>query len=160
MYCTVQYKQVDNKSAGWLGPRKGRSSRKPENQSLQGGVMNRLAGLFMKTGVIYALLGFSLGIFMAAGKDFTLRSVHTHLNLIGWASMAVYAMYYQLVPVASAMRTAKVHFWVANTGLVVLTVSVGMLASGYAAAEAGAALGSIVTLASLLLFIFIVFKSS
>lgn len=122
--------------------------------------MNKLAGLFMKAGVIYALVGFALGIFMAASTDFTLRSVHSHLNLIGWVTMAVYALYYQLVPAASAMRTAKVHFWTANAGLLVMTASVGLLASGFGAAEAGAAIGSIITLVSILLFIFIVFRSS
>lgn len=122
--------------------------------------MNKLAGIFMKAGVIYALAGFALGLIMAAGKDFTLRPVHTHLNLIGWVSMAIYAMYYQLVPSASTMGAARAHFWLANFGLLLMTVSVGLLVSGHEAAEAGAAAGSIVSLASLALFIFIVFKSA
>jgi len=122
--------------------------------------MHKLAGFFMKAGVFYALVGFALGLFMAANKDFTLRSAHSHLNLIGWVTMAIYALYYQLVPAASAMRAAKVHFWIANAGLLVMTVSVGLLASGYEAAEAGAAVGSIVTLASVALFMFIVFKTA
>lgn len=122
--------------------------------------MNKLAGLFMKTGVIYALMGFALGLYMAASKDFALRSVHSHLNLIGWMTMAVYAMYYQLVPAASTMRTAWVHFWAANAGLLVMTASLWLLVSGFGAAEAGAAIGSIITLASIPLFVFVVFRSA
>jgi len=121
--------------------------------------MNKLAGFFMKAGVIYALFAFSLGLFMAASKNFTLRPVHTHLNLIGWLSMAVFAFYYQLVPPASVTGVAKAHFWLANAGVILMTVSVGLIVSGYEAAEA-AATGSILTLASLALFIFIVFRAS
>jgi len=122
--------------------------------------MNRMAGLFMKSAVIYALAGFALGVFMGAGHDFSLRSVHSHLNLVGWASMAVCAMYYQLVPAAAGLRVAKAHFYLANIGLLVMTIALGFLASGYAAAEAGAAIGSILTLVSILLFVFVVFKSA
>lgn len=122
--------------------------------------MNKLAGYFMKAGVIYALLGFALGIIMAASKDFTLRSVHTHLNVIGWASMAVFALYYQMVPSAAASGVAKGHFLLANAGLLLMTVSVGLLASGFGEAEAGAAAGSIAMLTSMALFAVIVFKYS
>jgi len=114
----------------------------------------------MKAAVLYALTGFALGMFMGAKQDFTLRSVHSHINLLGWVSMAICAAYYQLVPAAAAMRVSKVHFWVANAGMLVLTISVGLLASGYEAAGAGAAAGSLVTLASAALFTYIVFKSA
>ncbi len=121
--------------------------------------MNKLAGHFMKSGVIYALAGFALGLVMAASKDFTLRSVHTHLNLIGWASMAIYALYYQMVPSAAARASAVVHLWLANAGLLVLTFSLVLLVSGVAAAEAGAAAGSMLSLGAMTLFVFIVFRT-
>lgn len=122
--------------------------------------MNKLAGNFMKAGVIYALAGFTLGLVMAATHSFELRSVHTHLNLVGWASMAIYAVFYQLVPSASKLAAARVHFWTANIGLVVLSASVALLSMRVGGAEPGAAIGSVVTLASLLLFTYIVFRSS
>lgn len=122
--------------------------------------MNKLAGNFMKAAVIYALIGFTLGLIMAATHNFELRSVHTHLNLIGWTSMAVYAMFYQLVPSASNLSLARVHFWAANIGLIILSVSVAALAMRSGAAEPGAAIGSVITLASFLLFTIIVFRSS
>lgn len=122
--------------------------------------MNKTAGNFMKAGVIYALVGFTVGVAMGATHDFALKSVHTHLNLIGWASMAIYAMYYQLVPAAASSALAKAHFWLANLGLVVLTASVGLLSTGVRAAEPGAAVGSMVSLASLLLFTYIVFRTA
>lgn len=122
--------------------------------------MNGTAANFMKAGLIYALAGVTLGVAMAASENFTLRSVHTHLNLIGWATMAIYAVYYQLVPEAARLGSARAHFWMANAGLIVLTGAVALLVSGVKAAAPGAAVGSIITLASLALFTFIVFKTS
>lgn len=122
--------------------------------------MNKLAGNFMKAAVLYALIGFTVGLAMAATHNFVLRSVHTHLNLIGWASMAIYAVFYQLVPAASSTGLARVHFWTSNAGLIVLSVSVALLSMGAGAAEPGAAVGSIITLVSLVLFTYIVFKSA
>lgn len=122
--------------------------------------MVKIAGIFMKAGVIYALIGFAMGIAMGATKNFEMKSAHTHLNLIGWIAMAVYAIYYQLVPEAANMGIAKVHFWLANIGLLVLTVSIILIVKGFEAAETGAAAGSLISLISLMLFVFIVFKTA
>lgn len=121
--------------------------------------MNRTAGNFMKAGVIYALAGFILGIAMAASHEFSLRPVHTHLNLLGWASMAIYAVYYQFSPEASRSSLARAHFWLANAGLVVMSASIALLSAGVGAAEPGAAAGSLALLASLVLFAVIVFRN-
>jgi cbb3-type cytochrome oxidase subunit 1 len=122
--------------------------------------MNKLAGNFMKAAVLYALIGFTAGVVMGATHDFQFRSVHTHLNLIGWASMAIYAVFYQLVPEATRMGLARVHFWAANAGLIVLSVSVALISRNVEAAAPGAAAGSLITLVSLFLFTYIVFKSA
>lgn len=122
--------------------------------------MNQMAGNFMKAAAVYALIGFTVGVVMGATHDFQLRSVHTHLNLIGWASMAIYAVFYQLVPAASRMGLARVHFWAANIGLIILSVSIALISGNVGAAAPGAAAGSIITLVSLVLFTYIVFKSA
>jgi len=121
--------------------------------------MRKTAGYFMKAAVIYALIGFLAGILMAGRQDFALRSVHSHLNLLGWVTMAVYAFYYQVAPAASGSALARVHYWLANAGLVILSAALVLLSQGMKAAEPGAAIGSLITLASLLLFAYIVFKT-
>lgn len=122
--------------------------------------MEKTAGLFMKAGVLYALAGFSLGLLMGATQNFVMTSVHVHLSVIGWLSMAAFAMYYHLVPAAARGRAAKAHFLIANIGVLVLTASLALLVSGVGAAEAGAAIGSVVTVFSLLIFACIVFKTA
>lgn len=122
--------------------------------------MNRLAGYFMKAAVIYGIIGFALGVYMGANHQFAFRSIHSHLSLLGWATFAVCAFYYQIVPSAAGLRLAKVHFWAANIGLVVLTMSLVLLTKGVAGAEPGAAAGSVISFAGLAMFLYVVFSTS
>src|SRR5512147_2390018 len=122
--------------------------------------MNRMAGYFMKAAVIYGIIGFALGVYMGANHKYALRSMHSHLGLLGWVTFAVCALYYQLVPSAAKMALAKVHFWAANVGLVVLIVSLVLLSAGVTAASPSAAAGSVITFAGMAVFLFVVFSTS
>jgi hypothetical protein len=53
--------------------------------------MNRMAGYFMRSAVSIVLMGFALGVYMGAHHDFALRSTHSHLSLLGWATFGVCA---------------------------------------------------------------------
>jgi hypothetical protein len=57
--------------------------------------MNKMAGYFMKAAVIYGVIGFALGVYMGANHAYALRSVHSHLNLLGWNTFVISAFYYQ-----------------------------------------------------------------
>ncbi len=122
--------------------------------------MNRMAGYFMKAAVIYGIIGFALGTWMGANHDFAFRSIHSHLSLLGWATFAVCALYYQMVPAAAGLKLARVHFWAANIGLVVLILSLVLLIRGVGAAEPGAAAGSMISFAGLTMFLYVVFRTS
>ena len=122
--------------------------------------MNRMAGYFMKSAVIYGLMGFALGVYMGANHEFALRSTHSHLSLLGWATFGVCALYYQLVPAAANLALAKIHFWTANAGLIMLVTSLVLLSRGVSAAESGAAAGSVISFAGLAIFLYVVFRTS
>ena len=51
--------------------------------------MSKISVAFFGAAVLYALLGMSLGMFMGATEDFTLAPVHAHINLLGWATLAL-----------------------------------------------------------------------
>jgi len=121
--------------------------------------MNRNAEYFMKAAVLYGLAGIVLGMVMASSHDFGVRSVHAHLSLLGWVTMALYAIYYQLVPQAADAGAAKAQFWFANFGVVTLSASVALITRGYVSAEAGAAVGSIALLVSMLIFAYVIFTA-
>jgi len=60
---------------------------------------------------LYLIVGVGLGLYMGITTTFTLTPVHAHLNLLGWASMAVMALIYKSYPDAGGTALAKVHFW-------------------------------------------------
>jgi len=107
---------------------------------------------FLRMAVIYALLGVTLGIVMAASHDHTLTPLHAHLNLLGWASMALFGLWYRSAPAAADTRMAKIHFWAHNIALPVLMVALAMLLNGNNAVEPILALASIVVGLGLICF--------
>lgn len=120
--------------------------------------MNRMAGYFVKAAVIYGVLGFALGVYMGASHEYATRSIHSHLGLLGWVTFGICGLYYQAVPASAARPLATIHFWTANIGLVTLAASLLLLSRGIAQAEAGAAAGSVISLAGLAVFLVVVFS--
>jgi hypothetical protein len=46
---------------------------------------------------------------MAATHDFTPMSVHAHMSLLGWASLALFGLVYHACPQLAERRMAKLH---------------------------------------------------
>jgi hypothetical protein len=110
--------------------------------------------IWLKLAVMYLMIGIALGIAMGASENLTLRSVHAHVNLLGWATMALAGLIYSVFPQAGMSRLAKIHFWLHNISLPVMLVALSFLMLGnkqavpaLGAAEIVAALG-IVTFAA------------
>jgi hypothetical protein len=102
-----------------------------------------MSNRFLRLAVLYLIAGISLGIYMAASNDHTLKPVHAHLNLLGWASLALFGLLYRALPQAAETGLAKVHFWVYNLALPVLMVVLALFLKGNAAIEPVLAVGSI-----------------
>ncbi|MCH6266553.1 hypothetical protein [Neobacillus citreus] len=49
---------------------------------------------FLKVASIYFTIGVLAGITMAIIHDFRLASVHAHINMLGWVSMAIFGLIY------------------------------------------------------------------
>lgn len=80
---------------------------------------------------VYFSLALMLGLFMSVSADHSLRSVHAHLHLVGWLSMAMIGVVYHFFPRAGASLLAAVQFWMYQTGLPLLGLgSVLVLLSG------------------------------
>ena len=58
--------------------------------------MPRVSAAFFLMGILFVFAGMALGQFMAASHDMMLAPVHAHLNLLGWATMALYGTFYAL----------------------------------------------------------------
>jgi hypothetical protein len=92
---------------------------------------NSSAGIiWIKLSVVYLLLGIAMGIGMGASEDFRLHAVHAHINLLGWATMALAGLIYTVFPAAGESKLAKVHFWALNIALPVMMATLTMLLLG------------------------------
>lgn len=110
-----------------------------------------LAPAFIKLAVLYFTIGVVLGNYMGATLDFALRTVHVHINLLGWASLALAGLIYTLYPVAANSRLALWHFWIATVVLPVFFIALAMMMRGVKGVEpvvgiAAAAMGLAVVL--------------
>ena len=61
---------------------------------------------------------------MGVNEDLQLVAVHTHINLVGWASLALFGVIYRLYPELAASRLALVHFWLSAPSAVVFPVGI------------------------------------
>ncbi|MDU8910113.1 hypothetical protein [Aestuariicoccus sp. MJ-SS9] len=119
--------------------------------------MKGLAFAFMLLAVLSVVIGMIWGIQMSAGGDHTLSPAHAHLNLLGWVGMAIFAVYYHLVPQAASGWLAKAHFAAALAGLVLIVP--GIVMAIQQTGETLAKLGSVLSLLSMLLFLAVVWRS-
>jgi hypothetical protein len=62
---------------------------------------------------------------MGAREDFQLVPVHAHLNLAGWASLALFGLTYRSYPQLAATKLARYHFIVSGTASVLLPIGIG-----------------------------------
>lgn len=118
--------------------------------------MKGVAFYFFATGVVAVTLGMAWGIQMSASGDHAMSGAHAHLNLIGWVTFGLFGVYYHLVPAAAEARLALIHYLVALAGLVLMIGGLVVLFSG--GADTIVVIGSFLTAASMLIFLFTVFR--
>ncbi|KKK38042.1 cytochrome c oxidase [Mesobacillus campisalis] len=114
---------------------------------------------FFKIAVVYFVIAIILGIVMGITHDFSLTSVHAHLNLLGWVSMALFGIFYHLYPQAGKGGLAKTHFWLHNLGLPLMQGGISaMTFTGNESLVVLAIIGSLVVVLGGILFALNVFK--
>ena len=113
---------------------------------------------FLRIAVVYALVAMVLGLVMGISEDHTQAPTHAHLNLVGWVSMAIYALVYRQYPAAAQSRLAPAHFWIANVGALLLTLGVYILMAGMSSLMFIVISGSIITILGMLIFAVIVYS--
>jgi hypothetical protein len=79
----------------------------------------------IKLAVLYLVLGMTIGIGMGISNDFLLRPVHAHVNLLGFAVLAVAAFVFHAFPDLARTRLATAWFWLYN---IAMPVGLGALA--------------------------------
>jgi hypothetical protein len=63
----------------------------------------------IKIAAVYLVAGVTMGIVMGITHEFVLAPVHAHINLLGWATLALMGVVYHVHPAAAETRLAAVH---------------------------------------------------
>lgn len=117
----------------------------------------RIDAWFIKASVIWLAVGMLMGISMAASHDFSLHPAHAHINLVGWATMALYGLIYRAWPEMAEGALPKLQFWVALAGAILMPIGIVGSIRQMAWGEPVAIAGSLLTALALLLFAWVVF---
>jgi len=113
--------------------------------------MSRLALAFFTAAAICALGGMIWGIVMAASNDHSMMPAHAHLNLLGWATLALMGTFYSLTGRSGALGWAN--FYISTLAVIVTIPSLAMVLQGKTNMEAGATAGAFLALLGMLTFL-------
>ncbi|MDT9600573.1 hypothetical protein [Sphingosinicella rhizophila] len=114
--------------------------------------MNRYDLQFLLLATLSLIVGVVLGIVMAATQDFQLRPVHAHINLVGWASLALFGLAYRVYPVLATRRLARLHLLLSGSAAVLMPG--GITLAVLVRSEALAMIASVLWLAGAIVFLF------
>ena len=101
----------------------------------------------LQMSVLYLIVGILMGVGMGLTQNFTLKDVHAHVNLLGWATMGLMGLIYKAYPDAAATTLAKVHFWLHSIGFPLMMIALSCLL--LVTPEVGPALGILAILTGL-----------
>ena len=119
----------------------------------------KASSLSFKAAVLFVLAGMAWGMQMAISGDHSTYPAHAHLNLLGWVSLFLIGIYYRMHPALERTRSAFVQIWVWIVGVIVQAIGVALVHTGNDKAEPAAAGGSLLVVLSMLLFVWMVFRS-
>ena len=83
---------------------------------------------------------------------------HAHLNLLGWVSLFLFGLFYHLHPAIDRSRAAMIQVAILIVGTIILTIGVGLVRTGHQSGDPIAAIGSLIVLAGMLLFGWLVLR--
>lgn len=92
--------------------------------------MSRICKAFFATAVIYGLAGMVLGVMMGKSGDHSAMPLHAHINLLGWASLALMGAFYGIAGGHASARLAWGVFALSNVGNLMLLSQLASIVQG------------------------------
>ena len=114
--------------------------------------------LCFRAAILLVLTGMLWGIAMGISEDHSTMPAHAHLNLLGWVSLFLFGIYYHLHPTVDRSRLATVQVWTWIAGTIMMAIGVGLVHSGRKIGDPIAAISSLLVLADMLVFGWLVFR--
>ncbi|HEV7180635.1 MAG TPA: hypothetical protein VGN11_12245 [Candidatus Baltobacteraceae bacterium] len=110
---------------------------------------------FIRISLAYIVIGVIFGLIIGISEKLAFANVHAHINLLGWATLALAGIIYTLFPAAGNSRLAVAHFWLHNIGLPIFMVGLYIVDSGNLSGGIPAtSTGAIITILGILCFAF------
>lgn len=79
---------------------------------------------WIRIAVVYLLIGVLFGLFMHSTIQLQWKSVHAHINLVGWLTTATFGIIYSLYPKMASSKLGVIHFWIHNLGVPLLLLGI------------------------------------
>lgn len=114
---------------------------------------NSVGFKLLKIATLYMMAGLILGLVMGISHSLAFITLHSHISLLGWLTMAVTGLVYVVAPRCDGNRLAQLHFWLHNLGLPLMIL--GLVWKEYSAGpqvETVLGVGSTVLAVALLIF--------
>lgn len=108
----------------------------------------------IKIAAVYFVIGVLLGMYMSISHSYTYSSIHEHINLLGWASLALAGIVYYLFPATAESAAGKVHFWLHNIGLPIMMIGLFLLMNGAESVEPVIAVGGVLVTLGIVVFLY------
>jgi hypothetical protein len=118
-----------------------------------------LARLWILLAVCYLIVGVAFGIGMGATEKLQYAPVHAHINLLGWATMALTGLIYWHFPQAGGSRLGVLHFWSFQILFPILIAGLFFMFAGHPEMQPVLIVGSLGILISLLMFAVNLFRN-
>ncbi len=114
--------------------------------------MSRISIAFFGAAALYGLVGMAMGMMMGASGDHSLMPVHAHMNLLGWASLALMGAFYGIAGVRTPAKLAWANFIVSNLGNLITLPLLAMLLGGDTSVIPVMVLGEVLIVLGMVLF--------
>ncbi len=115
--------------------------------------MSKLPLAFFATAAVFALTGMMWGVKMGIADNFTQAPAHAHLNLVGWASMALMGAFYGYAGDRAPARLGWANYVVSMVAVVVMVPSLAMLLAAGGKMNPGVIAGSLLAVLGMALFL-------
>jgi len=112
----------------------------------------KLSRRWFLAAISYFAIGVGIGAYMGISGNHILTTVHSHISVLGWASMGLTGLLYRSFPAAAQTRLAAWHFWLYQLAVPVMLLAVAAVYSGAKDAGPVAGVASAVVFVSVLLF--------
>ena len=87
---------------------------------------SKIGVTLVKIASIYMMMGLAVGLLMGLSGNHALVSVHSHISLLGWATMAITGLVYIVRPRCADSKLSHLYFWLHNISLPIMIFSLAL----------------------------------